>query len=70
MMNTNNEKKFLSYKDLSQYLNVPIGTLYFWVNQKQIPHIRLGARCVRFDLSEIQNWIISNTAMMTKAANE
>lgn len=49
--------KLLTYKAASELLEVPIGTLYAWVHEKKIPHIRLGPRTVRFDLEELQTWL-------------
>lgn len=47
----------LNYKQMADFLGVPLGTLYAMVNRKQIPHIRLGKRLVRFSKSEIEEWI-------------
>lgn len=47
------------YKDAAKLLGVPLGTLYAWVHQKRVPHIRLGRRAVRFDREALRNWIAS-----------
>ena len=39
----------LNYRETSQMLGVPIGTVYAWVSKKKIPHHRFGRRLVRFD---------------------
>jgi len=33
------------------------GTLRHWVSQRRIPVVRLSARCVRFRISDIQEWL-------------
>lgn len=54
-------KRYLTYSDLSKFLNVPQKTLEYWVstNHLGIPYIRLGARTVRFDLESITTWLKS-----------
>ena len=47
----------LGYADAAQLLGVPVGTLYAWVSQKRIPHVRLGPRLVRFERSKLAQWI-------------
>lgn len=53
----NKSQKYLTYTQVSEYLNLPIGTVYYLVHKKSIPHVRLGKKLVRFDISEIQSWI-------------
>jgi excisionase family DNA binding protein len=38
-------------------LAVPVGTLYAWVHQKRVPHIRISGRLVRFDRDELVAWL-------------
>jgi excisionase family DNA binding protein len=45
------------YQEAAKLLAVPIGTLYAWVHQKRVPHVRLGSKVVRFDRAELQVWI-------------
>ncbi len=49
--------KLVTYRELAEYLNIPIGTLYAWVCQGTIPHIRISSRTVRFDLAQIDAWL-------------
>lgn len=49
--------EMLSYVEASRMLGVPVGTLYFWVSRRRIPHVRLGKRLVRFRRAEIDAWI-------------
>lgn len=49
--------EMLNYCDAARMIGVPIGTLYGWVGRRQIPHVRLGPRLVRFRRAEIDEWI-------------
>ncbi|MFZ5480455.1 MAG: helix-turn-helix domain-containing protein [Myxococcota bacterium] len=50
-------KPLLTYDEASRLLGVPVNTLYAWVSQKRIPHVRLSGRMVRFDPEELALWI-------------
>ena len=50
------EKRFVGIKELSEYLGLPIGTIYSWTHQRKIPYIKMG-RLVKFDLEEIEIWL-------------
>lgn len=50
-------KPLLTYDEASRLLCVPVNTLYAWVSQKRIPHVRLSGRMVRFDPEELARWI-------------
>lgn len=45
------------YKDAAAFLGVPLGTLYAWVHQQRVPHVRRGTRVVRFDRDALRMWI-------------
>lgn len=42
-------------KEIAEYLDVSINTIYSWVNMRKIPFFKMG-RLVKFDLKEIDNW--------------
>ena len=48
--------EFLSYEDASRLFGIPRATLQTKVFRKEIPHIRLGPRTVRFDRAELLAW--------------
>jgi len=50
------ERRYLSIKELSEYLGLTTKTLYVWVCHKKIPYFKLG-RLVKFDLREIEDWM-------------
>ena len=47
----------MTYDQVSDFLQMPKGTLYALVHQKKIPHIRIGPRTVRFSEQAIQKWL-------------
>lgn len=47
----------LNYREAAQLVGVPVGTLYTWVHEERIPHVRLGARLVRFPRVELERWL-------------
>ena len=49
--------QLMDYAEAARFLGVPKGTLYAWVNGKQIPHIRLSGRTVRFDRKDLERWL-------------
>jgi len=50
---------FWSIQDLSNYLGIKTSTLYAMVEEKKIPHYKIG-RLVRFKRSEIDTWMEGN----------
>lgn len=49
--------RLLSYADAASYLSIPEGTLRSMVCRRQIPHVRMSARMVKFDPAELDAWI-------------
>ena len=47
----------ITYRELAQRWNVPIGTIYSWVARGCIPHVRLGDRSVRFEPAVLEQWM-------------
>jgi excisionase family DNA binding protein len=47
----------IDYLEASRVTGIQIDTLYSLVSRKQIPHIRLSKRIVRFSRSKLGNWI-------------
>ena len=48
--------KFISIQELSEYINIPIGSLYVMCCYKKIPHYKIGRRTV-FRLKDIDRWL-------------
>jgi excisionase family DNA binding protein len=49
----------LTYRQLERELGVKKNTLFYWVSKGEIPHVRLGARTVRFRRSDLEAWLAS-----------
>jgi excisionase family DNA binding protein len=47
----------LDYREAADLLGVNRGTLYRWVHEQTVPHIRYSARMVRFDSEVLTAWI-------------
>lgn len=57
-------------KEAAARCGVPIGTLYYWVSQKYVPHVRLGPRLVRFDEDEIDRWLAAKRVAVRTSGNQ
>ena len=49
--------KLYTYDTLSVLLNIPKNTLYAMVHEGQIPCVRIAPRTVRFEASDIEEWL-------------
>ncbi len=52
-------KEFFNIQDLSRYLGIKPSTLYVMVEERSIPHYRIG-KLIRFRQSEIDAWMEGN----------
>lgn len=48
--------KYLTPKELSEYLKIPVGSIYNLVYMEKIPYFKLG-HLLRFDLEKIEEWL-------------
>lgn len=46
-------RRLIDINELSELWSVPKTTLYNWVNQGRLPHVKLG-RSLRFDVMQIE----------------
>jgi excisionase family DNA binding protein len=46
----------LTVRDAAVYLGVSLQTVYLWVERKQIPHLRVMGRNIRFLKSDLQSF--------------
>jgi excisionase family DNA binding protein len=51
----------LDAAEAARLLNVPRTTLYELVRSRGLPHVRIGARGLRFTRAHLQEWISENT---------
>jgi excisionase family DNA binding protein len=54
-------KKLITYREFCEFTGIPLATAYSMVARHRVPHVRLSARLVRFDLDEIQRWLTTHT---------
>ena len=55
-------EKLLNIDELSKMLGVTKGTIYAWVYQKQIPHVKFTKRgLLKFREKDIMDWISQKT---------
>lgn len=51
----------MTYDQASKFLNFKLGTLYAFVSQGRVPHVRLGRRVVRFSRAALEAWLSERT---------
>jgi predicted DNA-binding transcriptional regulator AlpA len=65
MMNLNpnaiedDQKLLIDIRELSRLTGFSVGTLYHFAAQRKIPVVHISSRCIRFRLSDIEEWIAS-----------
>jgi len=57
----------LSVKEASRYLGVSPQTVYLWVERKQIPHLRVMGRNIRFLKTDLETFRVSFKQEMENA---
>jgi excisionase family DNA binding protein len=50
-------EKLLDVDELSAWLGIEKSTIYAWTSKKNIPHIKLGQKVLRFRLNEVLDWL-------------
>jgi len=65
-MSDENDKLLIDIRELSALTGIKVGTLYHWISEMRVPHVRLSQRCVRFSLPAIREWL----AGLSQPANE
>jgi excisionase family DNA binding protein len=53
-LNMSNAELPLTVKDAARFLGVSSQTVYLWVERKQIPHLRVMGRNIRFLKSDLE----------------
>lgn len=54
------EKQLLNTKEASEFLGISKNTLYEWIIQKRIPHVKVG-RLVKFRREDLEEWLRKRT---------
>ena len=50
------KKRLINITELSQMIDIDVGTLYHWVSQRRVPFVKVG-RLTKFDIEAINKWI-------------
>jgi excisionase family DNA binding protein len=61
-----NEDRLMSAREVAAFLGYAVQTIYNKASRNQIPHVKLGTT-LRFRRSEIELWIIEQTAAADEA---
>jgi excisionase family DNA binding protein len=56
------QRKFLTVKEVSEYIGIATDTIYTMVNQRRIPYVKVG-RLVKFDQAALDAWLKQHTVM-------
>jgi len=59
-------EKLLDIDELSQILGVKKSTVYNWISQNKIPHIKIGKRILKFRAKDIEAWIEAKSVNYSK----
>lgn len=51
------EERYVGYEGAEKLLGIRRATLYSMVHAKRIPHLRIGRRFVRFEVSALLRWL-------------
>ena len=52
-----NANRFLTAKDIAERFQVSVRVVYLWVDQGQLPSIRIGPRLIRFTEDGVEEFI-------------
>ncbi len=55
-MDTSNDNNLKTIEEISEFLQVPVNTIYKWTHRSYIPHYKIRNK-LRFDLNEIIDWL-------------
>ena len=53
------EKRFMSVKELAEYLGVKVSTIYSWIAMRKIEYHKIG-RLPKFDNQYIKQWVLEH----------
>lgn len=55
------EIPWLTVPQVAKYLDVSLATLWKWTRTKQIPCVRLGKKFIRFQITQLTEWLERST---------
>ncbi len=50
------KRRLVNIKEAATYIGLKVSTLYGWVSEKKIPHVKIGDR-VLFDIADLDAFI-------------
>jgi len=50
-------KTLVNIDDVAKYLNIKKRTIYKYVQENYIPHIKINKKVIRFEIAKIDNWL-------------
>jgi excisionase family DNA binding protein len=56
------KEKYMNVPAVSKYLHVAKSTIYHWVYEKRIPHVKLGTKTL-FVTEQIDQWVLENSRL-------
>ena len=51
------DERLLTTKEVAEWLGLSIHAVYRKVQQKEIPHLRIGPKTVRFNRARLEKWL-------------
>tara|TARA_R100001230_G_C5634865_1_gene141874 strand:+ start:769 stop:945 length:177 start_codon:yes stop_codon:yes gene_type:complete len=51
------DDRLLTTKEVAEWLGLSIHAVYRKVQQKEIPHLRIGPKTVRFNRARLEKWL-------------
>jgi excisionase family DNA binding protein len=61
----NNDAELGGYALAEQVTGLPRGSIYSLVHAKEIPHIRISRRTVRFRRADLERWLEAHSVAVT-----
>ena len=55
-LKTTKQKEILKSEEAAEFLGISINTLYEWVSQKKIPHMKVGG-LLKFKREHLEKWL-------------
>lgn len=52
------ERKFLTVKETSEYLNIPLSSVYILVKSKEFPSLKIG-KSWRVSKDQLDKWVLN-----------
>lgn len=61
--------RLLNIQQVAVYLGLSVHTVYKFVSQRKIPHIKIG-KLLKFDRYEIDRWIVTHAVKVCRSFAE